>query len=161
MQTIYDILDKLGIQYEKHEHEAMFTVEQADAIGADIPGVKTKNLFLRNRKGTRHFLVIAEAHAQVDLSTIANLVNEPKLGFASPERLQKYLDVEPGSVSLFALANDTSGEVEVLIDKTLLEADKIGFHPNVNTETVVIDTKDIETFLSHTGHKAHHFSLFE
>lgn len=152
MQHIYDTLDALGIEYEKYEHEAMFTVEQADAIGADIHGVKTKNLFLRDRKGSRHFLVIAEAHAQVDLKKIAGLVGEAKLGFASPERLKKYLGVEPGSVSLFALVNDSDGSVEVLIDKTLLNADKIGFHPNVNTETVVVRTKDIDTFLAHTGH---------
>jgi len=157
MQHIYDILERLGIEYEKYKHSAMYTVEQADAIGADIPGVKTKNLFLRNRKGTRHFLVIAEAHAQVDLRQIADAVGEAKLGFASPERLRKHLNVEPGSVSLFALANDADGNVEVLIDKALLEAEKIGFHPNINTETIVIDTKDIATFLSHTNHS---YTLF-
>lgn len=153
MQNIYQILEILNISYQKYEHPAVYTVEEAEKYDRDIEAGKSKNLFLRNKKGDKHYLLVMESSKRVDLKKLGELVNEPRLSFASPDRLQKYLGLTPGAVSPFGLVNDAEHSVHVLIDESLLTFDKLAYHPNVNTETLVISTDDYKKFLVWTENK--------
>ena len=124
----------------------------ADRLVPKLPGAKTKNLFLRDKKGARHFLVTVRHDLAVDLNVLGTALNAGRLGFASPERLQKHLGITPGSVSLLALINDQSGAVEFIIDRALWEADAVQAHPLVNTATMVLVHGDLERFVAATGH---------
>ncbi len=149
---VYRALDALGIAYERHDHPPVFTVDEAEQHWASIDATHCKNLFLRNRKGTRHYLVVAEHRKAVSLARVAAIVGDDKLGFASPERLAKYLGLTPGAVSPFGLVNDTTRQVHVVIDADLRAVPRVAFHPNVNTATLVIAEADFERFLASTGH---------
>jgi Ala-tRNA(Pro) deacylase len=149
--AVYDALESLGIPFERHEHPAVFTVEQALEHWAAIDAVHCKNLFLRNKKGDRHFLVVAAHTTAIDIAALAGRIGEGRLSFASPERLATHLGLTPGAVSPFGLLNDTSGSVVVLLDATLRTAAHVGFHPNVNTATVVLTFADFERFLAARG----------
>lgn len=153
MSDIYAVLDTLKISYARHDHEAAFTVEQAERIYGQLEGGKTKNLFLRNKKGKRHYLLVAEQHQTVDLKALRAELGESSLSFASPERLMKYLGLTPGSVSPFGLINDAEQEVVVLLDKSLLNLDFLNFHPNINTATLSVSQADFQRFLAHCGNE--------
>lgn len=158
MKNIFNILDELDIKYEKHEHPAVFTVEEAEKH-ARGDGAHSKNLFLRNKKGNRHYLVVLGTSKKIDLKNLETLLNEKNLSFASPERLIKYLGLIPGSVSPLGLINDANKEVIVVIDKDLILADKQGLHPNINTATIVISTDDFIKFLEWTGNSINYLKL--
>ena len=152
MRDIYKVLNNLAIEYRRYEHPAVFTVEAAEEHYAKMLGAHTKNLFLRNKKGNRHYLVAIESSKNIDLKQLREFLNESNLSFASAERLQKYLGLTPGSVSILGLMNDENKEVQVVIDTDLLKEEIINCHPNINTATLGIRTKDIEKFLKFTGH---------
>src|SRR6266481_5288301 len=114
-----------GIAASRHAHPPVMTVEESERLVPKLPGAKTKNLFLRDKKGARHFLVTVRHDLAVDLNLLGVALNAARLGFASPERLQKYLGITPGSVSLLALINDQAGAVEFVIDRALWEADAV------------------------------------
>jgi Ala-tRNA(Pro) deacylase len=145
---VYAALDTLGIRYDRHEHPAVFNAEDASKYWDPIPGVQCKNLFLRNKKGDKHYLVVVEIGKRVDLKDLVTLVGDDRLSFGSPERLMAALGLTPGSVSPFGLINDASGSVRVLIDQDLRGADRLIFHPNINTASVVVSWNDLERFLS-------------
>jgi len=149
--AVYRALESLGISFEPHEHPAVFTVEQALEHWAGIDAVHCKNLFLRNKKGDRHFLVVAAHSTAIDIAALAARIGEGRLSFASAERLAAHLGLTPGAVSPFGLINDRSGSVRVLIDSTLRSAARVGFHPNVNTATVVLSFADFQRFLASRG----------
>ncbi|MSR86769.1 prolyl-tRNA synthetase associated domain-containing protein [Candidatus Peribacteria bacterium] len=165
---IYAFLDSHGISYQRFDHEAVFTCEQAKEIRTEpMPGKDTKNLFLRDEKGKRHFLVTVGHEKQVDIKALKKIfdVHPPssaaadyggvkKLSFASPERLKTYLGVDPGSVTLLGLVNDTDHAVEVFIDEAIWKADAVCCHPLVNTATLVIAHAGLVKFLQATGHAA-------
>jgi Ala-tRNA(Pro) deacylase len=144
---VYAALDALGIAYERHDHPAVFNAEDASKFWDPIPGVQCKNLFLRNKKGDRHYLVVLEITKRADLKEIVKLVGDDRLSFGSPERLMAELGLTPGSVSPFGLINDADGSVRVLIDQDLKKADRLIFHPNINTASVVVSWADLERFL--------------
>ena len=144
---VYAALDALGIAYERHEHPAVFNAEDASKFWDPISGVQCKNLFLRNKKGDRHYLVVLEISKRADLKEIVKLVGDDRLSFGSPERLMAELGLTPGSVSPFGLINDADGSVRVLIDQDLKTADRLIFHPNINTASVVVSWTDLERFL--------------
>ena len=147
-------LQALGIPFVRHEHPPVATVAEAEAHWAGIDAVHAKNLFLRNHKGTRHFLVVlARAAPMADLAALAEIFGERKLGFASPERLQEYLGLAPGSVSPFGLINDREHKVTVAIDAAIRDAELVAFHPNVNTATLVVGGDDFRQFLAAVGHE--------
>lgn len=150
-KKVYEVLEDLGIFYAKHEHPPVFTVEEAEKHWENISGAHCKNLFLRNKKGNRHYLVILESLKKADLKQLSNQLGEDKLSFASEERLMRYLGLEAGSVSPFGLINDSRKEVRVILDQELKGTDRINFHPNVNTATVGIDFSDFERFLTWCG----------
>ena len=156
---VFEVLDGLGIAYTRHEHPPVFTVEQAERHWTDIQGAHCKNLFLRNKKGNRHYLVILLSTKQADLRGLNKRLGEDRLSFGSPERLRKYLGLEPGSVSPFGLINDRDKEVIVVVDQDLGQAECVNFHPNVNTATVGISAADFERFLAWTGNSVQYFQF--
>lgn len=145
---VYAALDALGVRYERYEHPPVFTAEDAAQHWNAIAGTQCKNLFLRNKKGDRHYLAILEISRRADLKEIVKLVGDDRLSFGSPERLRRALGLTPGSVSPFGLLNDEDGSVRVLIDSALKGADRLIFHPNINTASVVMSWTDLERFLS-------------
>jgi Ala-tRNA(Pro) deacylase len=146
--AVYALLEAMGIGYERHEHPAVFNAEDARTIWDPIDGVQCKNLFLRNKKGDRHYLVVVEISKRVDLKDLVKAVGDDRLSFGSAERLMVKLGLTPGSVSPFGLINDSDGSVRVLIDKDLQDADRLIFHPNINTASVVISWADLERFFA-------------
>jgi Ala-tRNA(Pro) deacylase len=149
MDKVLNALKKLNIDYELYEHDAVYTVEEAEAIDVEIPGAHCKNLFLRNRKGNIHYLVIVESQKRVNLKELSKMIDSTSLSLASSERLMKHLGVIPGSVTVFGLLNDNEKVVRVIVDSELRGAETINFHPNVNTATVNIKYSDFERFLDH------------
>lgn len=158
-QKVYDVLDNLAIPYEKFAHKALYTVDEANKLDIYIPGVHCKNLFIRNRKGKKHYLVILKDTKQANLKGLSKQVNSTNLSFASPERLFRYLKLMPGSVTPFGLINDSDKHVEVLIDNELKKSEYICFHPNVNTVTITIPYSGFEKFLKWCGNKVRYVDI--
>jgi Ala-tRNA(Pro) deacylase len=145
-------LRELGISYTRHEHPPVATVEEAQEHWAGIDATHCKNLFLRNQKGDRHYLVILEHSKKADLRKVADQIGDGKLSFGSPERLMKHLGLTPGSVSPFGLINDPVHSVRVVLDRGLQSAGRLSFHPNVNTVTFTLAAADFKRFLLACGH---------
>ncbi len=152
-QQVLEALQSLGIDYTLYEHPAAPTVDIAREYWAAIPGKvqHCKNLFFRNHKGNKHYLVILDSEKQLDIHELEQRLRQGKLSFASEERMLKYLGLSPGSVSLFGLINDQAHHVYVFLDKKLEEAEALSFHPNENTASVVIGKADFLRFLQHYG----------
>lgn len=148
---VYAALSALGIEYEVFEHPPVFTAEEAALHWSAIPGAPIKNLFLRNKKGDRHYLVILGIEKQADLRQLVKLIGDDRLSFGSPERLSKYLGVTPGSVSPLGLIHDTAHTVRVIVDSDLKQADRLIFHPNDNTASLTISGADFVKFLERQG----------
>lgn len=151
-ETIYQFLDRAGVTYTEYTHPAVFTAQEALEHYKDHSVWKSKNLFLRNRKGDQHYLLVVDGSARVDLKSIANFLNEKQVSFASPERLFEHLQVTPGSVSPLALIHDPEHKVKVLVDSTMQTYDRVYHHPNINTATLEMSRVDFEKFLEATGH---------
>lgn len=142
-----------GITYQLFEHPPVFTCEEAERLCPNMPGLATKNLFVRDRKGSRHILVIVPYTKSVDLKALKDLLDADKLSFASDERLLHYLGVTPGAVTLLGLACDRERAVEVVLDNAVAEAESIHCHPLRNTASVVLEREDVQRFLATTGHQ--------
>jgi len=149
-QPVLARLEQLGIAFARYEHPPVATGEEGLEHWEGIDAVHCKNLFLRNQKGTRHYLVILPVSRRADLRVVAHQIGDGKLSFASPERLLKYLGVTPGSVSPFGLIHDAEHHVRVFIDRDLRSARDISFHPNINTRTLVLTFEDFERYLAAT-----------
>lgn len=158
-EKVYNYLDGLGIEYKKHEHPAVRTVEEAQLYWKGIDGAQCKNLFLRDQKGKRHYLVVVEENKKVDMSKLAEQLGEKKLSFASEQRLDKYLKLKPGAVSPFGLINDEENLVELKIDKDLKKEKKISFHPNINTVTLELAYSDFEKYLKASGNDYEYIAI--
>ncbi|MFC1515927.1 prolyl-tRNA synthetase associated domain-containing protein [Thermodesulfobacteriota bacterium] len=154
MIDFYKFLADHRIEYERHDHPPVFTVDDVNRLVPDLPGAKTKNLFLCDNKGRRHFLVVVRDEKRVDLKALPGILDIKRLRFGSPDRLKKYLGIDPGSVSLFAIVNDSDLAVEVIMDSDLWVSDAFQFHPLVNTSTLVISRENLQRFLKKTGHEA-------
>ncbi len=149
---LLEFLDHHQIPYEYHEHVAVFTSQQARDLIEPLPGASAKNLFLRDKKGKRHFLLTLDDLKTVNLKALASGQHISGLSLASPERLLKYLGVTPGAVSLMSLVNDTENQVEVLVDEDVWKAEALHAHPLVNTATLVIPMRGVRSFLEITNH---------
>ena len=149
---IFDLLSAHGIAYERADHPPVFTCEEARRLVPKLPGAETKNLFLRDGKGKRHVLLSVPAEKTIDLKALGAVLEISGLGFASAERLKKYLGVEPGSVTLLALINDPSHAVELVLDEELANAPALLCHPLVNTSTLSIKSDGLKQFFAVTGH---------
>jgi len=161
IQKVLDVLDQLSIKYEMFEHPPLPTIEIAMEYWGEIDAVHCKNIFFRNHKGNRHYLVILKHTAKLDIHDLEKRLQQGKLSFASLNRLQRFLCIEPGSVSPFGLINDIENHVHLFLDKNLQTADKISFHPNINTASVVIAFDDFIKYLDWTGNTYEFIQLYD
>jgi len=143
-------LADLGVAQTTHDHPAVFTVGESEAVKAAIPGAHTKNLFLKDARD-QLWLVSAEGHAQIDLKRLPAVIGAAKLSFGKPELMMETLGVAPGSVTALGLANDTAHRVRFVLDRTLAEADIVNFHPLTNTATTSLTREGFRTFLAAIG----------
>ena len=146
-------LDENGYKYDKLEHSAVFTMEEMEVAGITQKGDVVKNLFVRNAKGDKHYLVCVPENKQVDMTKLALALGSTRLSFASAERLEKYLGVTQGSVSPLCVLNDENHEVIVAFDQTLMGKERIGVHPLENTATLFLPFKDLKKIIEGNGNK--------
>jgi Ala-tRNA(Pro) deacylase len=158
-EALFAYLDGLGIAHRPHRHAAVFTVDEGRDLKATMPGIHTKNLFLKDKAGT-FVLISAEASTKISLNQLHRKINTRRLSFGSPEDMLALLGVTPGSVTAFALMNDTPGRVRFIADAALFTADPVNFHPLTNTATTAISRADFRRFVEATGHacNVHDFS---
>jgi Ala-tRNA(Pro) deacylase len=152
-------LQELGIAFTRHEHPPVATVDEAAAHWSGIDATHCKNLFLRNQKGSRHYLVVLTASKKADLRAVAEQIGDGKLSFASPERMMTHLGLTPGSVSPFGLINDREHAVRVVLDRDFQNATRLAFHPNINTATFTIAAADFARFLAACGNPVQHVAI--
>ena len=145
-------LEELGIAHTTIEHAAVFTVAESDAVNRTLAGGHTKNLFFKDAKG-RLWLVVADAHARLDLKALPAAIGSAKLSFGKPDLLMEALGVAPGSVTALALINDTRHQVSVVVDASLIRHDVINCHPLTNTATTSLARDDLFRFMRATGHE--------
>jgi len=157
-QQLFARLEDLGIASVTVEHEAVFTVEQSTALRATLPGAHTKNLFLDDRCG-RLVLVAAKDDTRVNLKALSNRLGAGRFSFGKADLLAEVLGVTPGSVTPFALINDSARRVTVVVDSELLKSDEVNFHPLENNATTRIATADLMRFIEACGHEIHIFPL--
>ena len=136
------ILNDNGFEYFLEEHAPLFTVEDSKSLRGQIEGAHSKNLFLKDAKAN-FFLISIEESASIDLKKTMQQIQSKKLSFAKPEYLQDILGIEPGSVSPFALLNDTKKQVEFYLDRSFLDSETVNFHPLINTATVNISPQNL------------------
>jgi Ala-tRNA(Pro) deacylase len=158
--ALYEILEGLDIKFEYYEHPPTPTIEEARVYWKDIRATHCKNLFFRNHKGNRHYLVIIEHGHDLFIRDLEQKLRQGKLSFASDERMKKYLGLTPGSVSPFGLINDVEKHVHLFLDQELRKSSKISFHPCVNTASLVISYPDFEKFLIFTGNTYEYLELY-
>jgi Ala-tRNA(Pro) deacylase len=147
MKSVEKFLEKKGIDYVLHEHTAVFTCEEAEKHCSNVPGVPSKNLFLRDDKKRRYFLVILDAKKRADLKKLGEELGVKRLSFANSDELKEKLGLEPGEVSIFGLLNDSEREVELFFEKEFLNAPVVNFHPNRNTASIELTNEMLKIFL--------------
>ena len=150
---IYQLFTEHGITYERHDHPAVYTVEESNRLVPPLKGTKTKNLFLRDKKGTQHLLVVVGHEKRVDLKGLSTLLGINNLSLASPKRLEEFLGVEPGAVSILGIVNDSETRVRCIVDESIWASESIQCHPLVNTSTLVLYHTDLERLFQITGHQ--------
>lgn len=158
-RIVFDTLHLMAIPYKMVEHEPAYTIEDIDRIDLSSYGEVPKNLFLRDEKGKRHFLVVVQKDKTVDLKSLRERLGTTRLSFGSPERLLKYLKLTKGSVTPFGVLNDENSEVEVVFDNTLCDKTSLGFHPNDNSATVFLSFGDIKKVVETHGNKIAYVSI--
>ena len=150
----YDYLDGLGIAYKRTDHDRADNMEACNVIDAVLGVVICKNLFLCNRQKTSFYLLMMPGDKKFKTKELSSQINSARLSFAEPEDMLKYLDIEPGAVSIMGLMNDTEHAVKLLIDEDVLKDEYLGCHPCVCTSSLKMRTKDvIEKFLPAVGHE--------
>lgn len=147
-------LEELGIDYVLHHHEAVYTVEESQKLDHDIPGTHCRNLYLRDKK-KKNYLVVLQNATDVEMKKLPPVIGSDRLSFGSADRLWQFLGVRPGSVCPFCIMNDTDQQVKILLDKSMMEADLVNYHPLLNTMTVTLKPDDLLKFIESTGHEAH------
>lgn len=158
-EQLLQYLSDLGINTTTTEHEAVFTVEQARALRGEIPGGHCKNLFLKDKKGGL-WLVVCLEDAVIDLKALPSLIGAARISFGKADLLGEVLGVEPGSVTPFALINDTAHQVSVVLDAKMMQHDVVSYHPLVNTATVTLTPDDLLKFISSCGHEPQIVELY-
>lgn len=149
----YDFLDSLGIEYKRTDHGPADNMEACNEIDAILGVLICKNLFLCNRKKTSFYLLMMPGDKKFKTKELSSQINSPRLSFADPEDMLKYLDIEPGAVSIMGLMNDKDHAVSLLIDEDVLEGEYLGCHPCVCTSSLKMRISDVvEKFLPATGH---------
>ena len=152
---VYDLLDSLGIEYDRTDHEAAMTMEDCNEIDRILDVIICKNLFLCNRQKTKFYLLMMPGDKVFKTKDISQQIGSARLSFAGAEEMEQFLDITPGSVSVMGLMNDTENHVQLLIDKPVMESELLGCHPCVNTASLRIKTRDVlEKFLPAVHHEA-------
>ena len=155
---LFELLGEKNKDFQIHEHDPLFTVEDSEKLRGKISGVHTKNLFLKNKKNN-FFLFSCNENAKINLKLFSKSIDAKNLSFANEEHLKKYLGIKPGSVSPFALLNDIKNIVRFYLDEELYKSELINFHPLINTTTISIKTSLFIDFLLENNKKIHIFSL--
>ncbi len=150
-QEVFAHLDGMGVSYRVSEHPAVYTIEEMEKLGLDKLGGIVKNLFLRDAKGKRHFLVMLRQEKKVDLKGLQARIGSTPLRFASEERLAKHLGLEKGAVSPLGIINDQEKAVEIVVDNDLKKFELLGVHPNDNTATLWLSPADLEKVIAERG----------
>ena len=159
-EKVLNKLNELNISYKDIEHTPVYTIEDMDNLGDVFENAKIcKNLFVRDQKGKRHFLVVLPEEKRAPLADIATKIGSTKLSFASPERLMKYLKLEPGAVTPLSVVNDESNEVEVVFDEDLKKESLLGVHPCVNTATILLTPSDLEKYVVSNNNKLKYIKI--
>ena len=153
MTDIASFLNTQGISFVRHDHPPVFTCEEELQHVPESGAARTKNLFMRDRRGRRHLLLVTLCSKSVSIADFAETADADRLSFASPERLMKHLGVEPGSVTLLGLVNDAAHAVELYIDADVWSAPSVHAHPLRNDATLVLSHADVARFLGATGHQ--------
>ena len=149
----YDLLDSLGIDYRRIDHEAAMTMEACEEIDRVLDVSVCKNLFLCNRQKTAFYLLCMPPDKPFHTKDLSAQIGSSRLSFAAPEYMEKFLDITPGSVSVLGLMNDRENHVQLLMDEDVLKGEYIGCHPCISTSTLKLKTADVlEKLLPHTGH---------
>ncbi|HXT17298.1 MAG TPA: prolyl-tRNA synthetase associated domain-containing protein [Gemmatimonadaceae bacterium] len=152
MPDLFATLDALKIPFERHDHAPVFTCDEAFAALPGHDSVQTKNIFLRDKRGRRHLLLVTTCEKAVDIKDFTEQADADRLSFGSPERLMKYLGVTPGSVTVLGLIHDETLGVELYVDRDVWNAPLWRCHPLTNTATLIMARTDLERFFEHTGH---------
>lgn len=139
----YDLLDRLGVAYERIDHEAAMTMEVCEEIDEVLQATICKNLFLCNRQETSFYLLMIPGSKVFHTKDLSAQIGSARLSFAKPEYMEKFLDITPGSVSVLGLMNDTEHRVQLLIDEDVLGGEYIGCHPCINTSSIRFRTEDL------------------
>ena len=160
-ESVLEKLNELNIEFKEVTHGEVYTIEEMDALGENFFEGATvcKNLFVRDQKGKRHFLVVLPEEKRAPLDVIATKIGSTRLSFASPERLMKYLKLTPGAVTPLAVINDEENAVEVILDEDLKNNVKVGVHPCVNTATLLISMNDVEKYITSCGNKMKYIKI--
>ncbi len=152
---VYDLLDKLGMEYYRTDHEPATTMEGCNDIDKILGALICKNLFLCNRQKTQFYLLMMPGDKTFKTKDLSRQINSARLSFADEEYMEKYLDITPGSVSIMGLMNDTDNNVQLLMDKEVLEDETLGCHPCINTSSLKLKTREVlDKFLPAVHHKA-------
>ena len=152
---VYDLLDSLGIEYDRTDHEAAMTMEGCNEIDRILDVIICKNLFLCNRQKTKFYLLMMPGDKVFKTKDISQQIGSARLSFAGAEEMEQFLDITPGSVSVMGLMNDTENHVQLLMDKPVAESELLGCHPCVNTASLRMKTRDVmEKFLPAVHHDA-------
>ena len=150
----YDLLDKLGVHYQRIDHEAAMTMEACEAIDRVLDATICKNLLLCNRQCTAFYLLMIPGDKVFKTSVLSKEIGSSRLSFAKPEYMLEYLDITPGSVSVLGLMNDKENRVQLLIDEDVLKGEYFGCHPCINTSSLRLRTADLmEKIIPAMGHE--------
>ena len=160
IDDVLRFLQEHSLDYELHVHPPLPTIELALEYWKDIDSVHCKNLFFRNHKGNRHYLVVFDSEQSMAIHDLEQILHQGKLSFASPERMMKWLGLCPGSVSPFGLINDEENHVHLFLDETLQQQKALSFHPNDNRFTVVIKREEFERYLTLVGNTYEYIKLY-
>lgn len=151
---VYDLLDSLGIDYVRVDHEAAMTMEACRDVDKVLGTPMCKNLLLCNRQCTDFYLLLLPGEKQFKTSAVSKILGTSRLSFADGEYMEEFLDITPGSLSVLGLMNDRENRVKLVADRQILEADRIGCHPCVNTASLAFSVRDLlEKVLPATAHQ--------
>ena len=151
-QQVANKLQELGITFDVVEHPPVFTTEQADAFIEGIEGVRTKSMFLTNKKKTQYYLLIMDDQKSLDMDLFKDLVSANRIRMASADSLFEKMELPPGTVSPFGVLNNPERDIQVYFDMDIVTEDIMTFHPNTNEKTIFVATQDLFKFLAHLGY---------
>ena len=158
-EKVVEILNGLDIPFEIVEHESALTTEQADSFIQGIEGVRTKTMFLTNKKKTAYYLLIMDDQKRLDMDLLKELIGANRVRMASPENLFEKMSLPAGVVSPFGLLNNTDKDIQIYFDKEIMSEKRMSFHPNTNEKTLFLNTVDLLRFLEAIGYEPHIIEL--